>query len=174
MMPSVLCLSDQGGKVMECSEDVTGTLRVQEHGHQPLVFENHGIDSRYRGPLSVAPTMSARYGTGGLNTPLVSTFSQQRADRYLEDGTASTESARQHKNATDLVIQPEHSGGPAYFLIRRLHPTECERLQGYPDDWTNLPGASNSARYKALGNSICVPCVDYLMRGIALAPRAGV
>ena len=63
-MPSVLCLNDQGGSVMECSEDVSGTLRAQEHGHQPLVYENHGIDSRYTGPHKVAPTMSARYGTG--------------------------------------------------------------------------------------------------------------
>ena len=38
MMPSVLCLNDQGGSVMECSEDVAGTLRAQEHGHQPLVL----------------------------------------------------------------------------------------------------------------------------------------
>lgn len=70
-MPSVLCLNDQGGSVMECSLDITGTLRAQEHGHQPLVYENHGIDSRYTGPHKVAPTMSARYGTGGNNVPLV-------------------------------------------------------------------------------------------------------
>ena len=63
-MPSVLCLNDQGGSVMEYSENVAGTLRAQEHGHQPLVYENHGIDSRYTGPHKVAPTMSARYGTG--------------------------------------------------------------------------------------------------------------
>ena len=59
-MPSVLCLNDQGGSVMNCSENISGTLRAQEHGHQPLVYENHGIDSRYTGPHKVAPTMSAR------------------------------------------------------------------------------------------------------------------
>ena len=71
-MPSIFCINDQGGQIMECSEDVTGTLRAQEHGHQPLilrpaepkVYENHGIDGRYTGPHDVAPTMSARYGTG--------------------------------------------------------------------------------------------------------------
>jgi cytosine-specific methyltransferase len=63
-MPSILCLNDQGGSAIACSENVAGTLRAQEHGHQPLVFENHGIDARYTGPHSVAPTMSARYGTG--------------------------------------------------------------------------------------------------------------
>ena len=76
MVPSVLCLNDQGGSVMNCSENISGTLRAQEHGHQPLVYENHGIDSRYTGPHKVAPTMSARYGTGGSNVPLV----EQEAD----------------------------------------------------------------------------------------------
>ena len=172
MMPAVLCLNDQGGSIMNCSEDMTGTLRAQEHGHQPLIYENHGVDARYKGPLSVAPTMSARYGTGGLNTPLVSTFTQQRVDRYQENGIASTESARQHKSATDLVLQPE-SDGPACQLIRRLLPLEAERLQGYPDGWTDLPGASDSARFKALGNSVAIPCVEYLMQGIALVLRTG-
>ena len=71
-MPSVLCLNDQGGQIMACSENITGTLRAQERGHQPLVlrpadpqiYENHGVDSRYIGPHKVAPTISAAYGTG--------------------------------------------------------------------------------------------------------------
>ncbi len=119
MMPSVLCLNDQGGKVMTCSENRTGTLRAQEHGHQPLVlYESHGIDARYKGPLSVAPTLTARAGTGGLNTPLVSTFSRQRTDTYRENDVASTESARQYKSATDLVLQPDtgRDAEPAYLL----------------------------------------------------------
>ena len=70
-MPSVLCINDQGGQIMEISKGMTGTLRAQEHGHQPLVYENHGIDSRYRQMEEVAATMSARYGTGGNNVPLV-------------------------------------------------------------------------------------------------------
>ena len=47
--PCVLCLNDQGGSQMHLTEDRTGTLRAQEHGHQPLVFDNHGQDSRFRG-----------------------------------------------------------------------------------------------------------------------------
>ncbi len=176
MMPSVLCLNDQGGESMACSEDVAGTLRAQEHGHQPLVlYENHGVDARYRGPLSVAPTLSARAGTGGLNTPLVSTFGQQRTDAYRESDVASTESARQYKSATDLVLQPDKNGDdePEYLLIRRLLPHEAELLQGFPPGWTALPGASDSARFRALGNSVPIPCVEYLMQGIALVLRAG-
>ena len=51
-MPSILCLNDQGGRAIACSENVAGTLRAQEHGHQSLVFENHGIDARYTGPAA--------------------------------------------------------------------------------------------------------------------------
>mgnify|MGYP002606001364 FL=1 len=204
-MPSVLCLNDQGGSVMECSVNVTGTLRAQEHGHQPLVYENHGIDSRYTGPHRVAPTMSARYGTGGNNVPLVeqepvfcitgnaidrqpqnggngigyqediaytltatdhhAVFSRQRVDVFKDGEVVSTQSARQHKDATDLVLQ--RTGKPK--LIRRLTPLECERLQGFPDNWTAIPNASDSARYKALGNSVYWDKAIMLMMGTKMA-----
>ena len=221
-MPSILCINDQGGQIMECSENVTGTLRAQEHGHQPLVlrptgpkvYENHGIDGRYTGPHDVAPTMSARYGTGGNNIPLVqqeeviciagnaidrqpqnggngfgwqrdisytlttsdrhSVYARQRVDQFKDDEIASTESARQHKDATDLVCQPTSTwDADCRNLIRRLTPLECERLQGYPDGWTDVPGASDSARYKALGNSVAIPCVEYLMQRVAMVITLG-
>ena len=218
-MPSVLCLNDQGGQSMAYSENITGTLRAQERGHQPLVlnpadpllYENYGIDSRYTGPHKVAPTLSARMGTGGLNTSLVqqvpeeviciagnaidrqpqnggngfgwqrdisytlttsdrhSVYARQRVDQFRDDEIASTESARQHKDATDLVCQPPSTWDTdCRNLIRRLTPLECERLQGYPDGWTDVPGASDSARYKALGNSVAIPCVEYLMQRVAM------
>jgi len=203
----VYCLNDQGGQRMDCSFDQSGTLLAQT-SHAPVVYENHGIDSRYTGPHSVVPTMSARWGTGGNNTPLVSqpeticiagniidrepknggnglgcqselaytltatdkhaVFCRKRVDVFQRDEVASTQSARQSKDATDLVIQE----GPACLLIRRLVPRECELLQGYPPGWTDLPGASDSARYKALGNSVAIPCVKYILRGIALVLRS--
>ena len=168
MMPSILCLNDQGGQIMELSEDISGTLRAQEHGHQPLVFENHGVDSRYTGPHKVVPTLSARAGTGGNNLPLLSVelFERRRCDKFKTGGTASTQSSRQHKDATDLIYQ-DAEGWP--LLIRRLTPLECERLQGFPDGWTALPGAADSKRYKALGNSVAVPCVEFIMLGISIA-----
>ena len=208
-MPSIICLNDQGGSVMECSENVSGTLRAQEHGHQPLVYENHGIDSRYTGPHKVAPTMSARYGTGGNNIPLVeqnagaiciagnivdrqpenggnglgcqedlaytltaadrhAVYSRQRVDDFRRNDVVSTQSARQYKDATDLICQQTEAYA---YLIRRLTPLECERLQGFPDGWTDIPGASDSARYKALGNSVAIPCVEFIMSRIAAAMR---
>ena len=117
MVPSVLCLNDQGGSVMECSQDVTGTLRAQEHGHQPLVYENHGIDARYTGPHRVAPTMSARYGTGGNNVPLV----EQDTSVYCIVG-----------NAIDR--QPQNGGnGCGYQENIAYTLTATDHLSGHPD-----------------------------------------
>ena len=269
-----LVLNDQGGAMMSVTEGMAGTLRAQEHGHQPLVFdthgqdsrfqgpvktaqtvtaafgmgggnaplivgeqedeqpqplvfENHGIDSRYTGPHRVAPTLSARAGTGGNNLPLIAeaeeevpiicitgnaidrqpknggnglgidegvaftltatdrhaVFSRQRVDVFKPGDVVSTESARQHKDATDLVYQEtvgaltcDDRKGPnsqyvnqdklvvdGPLLIRRLTPLECERLQGFPDGWTAIENAADSARYKALGNSVAIPCVDFVI-----------
>lgn len=51
------------------------------------------------------------------------------------------------------------------YAVRRLTPTECERLQGFPDGWT--AGGVDTSRYKALGNSVAVPCVEYIIGNIA-------
>ena len=156
-MPSVLCLNDNGRRMMDCQREKTGTLRAQEHGHQPLVlFENHGVDGRYTGPHLVSPTLPTRMGTGGGNTPLVGTY-----------GIASA--ACRQKNPFDLVLNPAAEG----LYIRRLMPIECERLQGFPDGWTALPSASDSARYRALGNSIAVPCFVYIFQNLAWCQERG-
>ena len=96
-------------------------------------------------------------------------FSRQRVDIFKDGEVTSTQSARQHKDATDLVLQ----GTDHPRLIRRLTPLECERLQGFPDGWTDIPNVSDSSRYKALGNSVAIPCVDYVLQGIALVLRTG-
>ena len=202
-MPSVLCVNDQGGKRIDLSEDMSGTLRANEKGHQPLVYENHGIDARIRESGEISPTVTARYGTGGGNTPLIqesdvycivgnvidrqpenggngagyqqdlsytltamdrhAVYARQRVDEFKDDDIASTQSARQSKDTTDLVMEPDRQYAQ---LVRRLTPLECERLQGFLDDWTNIPGASDSARYRALGNSIPVPCVEFIMKSL--------
>ena len=203
-MPSVMCLHDQGGQRMDVCENMTGTLRASEKGHQPLVYENHGVDARIRESGEVSPTVTARYGTGGGNTPLVqepnevycivgniidrqpenggngcgyqenlaytittvdrhAVYARQRVDELKNDDIASTQSARQAKDATDLVVEPDWQYAQ---LIRRLTPWECELLQGFPLGWTDIPSASDSARYRALGNSVPVPCVEFIMKSL--------
>ena len=203
-MPSVMCLHDQGGQRMDVCENMTDTLRDSEEGHQPLVYENHGVDARIRESSEISPTVTARFGTGGGNTPLVqepnevycivgniidrqpenggngcgyqenlaytittvdrhAVYARQRVDEFRNDDIASTQSARQAKDATDLVVEPDRQYAQ---LIRRLTPWECELLQGFPLGWTDIPSASDSARYRALGNSVPVPCVEFIMKSL--------
>jgi len=92
-------------------------------------------------------------------------YARQRVDVFHDNDVASTESARQYKDATDLVCQQADSRR----LIRRLTPLECERLQGFPDGWTALSDASDSARYRALGNSVYWDKAIMLMVGTKMA-----
>ena len=93
-------------------------------------------------------------------------YSRQRVDDFRHNDVASTQSARQYKDATDLICQQAEA---CAHLIRRLTPLECERLQGFPDGWTDIPGASDSARYKALGNSVYWDKAIMLMMGTKMA-----
>ena len=93
-------------------------------------------------------------------------FSRQRVDAFRQNNVASTQSARQYKDATDLICQQAEAYA---YLIRRLTPLECERLQGFPDGWTDIPDASDSARYKALGNSVYWDKAIMLMVGTKMA-----
>ena len=126
-----------------------------------LLFENHGQDSRLTGPLDISPVVSRKFGTGGNNTPIVCTM--QGFGDYKETGAASSLQSRDYKDATDFAINDYH--------VRRLTPKECERLQGFPDGWTECghdgKSLSDSARYKALGNSVAIPCVEFILRGIS-------
>lgn len=211
-MPTVLCINDQSGERVDVTVDKTATLRAQMGNHQPLIFESHGMDARYRQMCGVAPAMSARCGTGGNNVPLVgeqvyclagntidrepenggngigyqenvaytltgfdrhAVFRRQRVDAFTTDEIACTQSARQSKDATDLILHTCELMGDKdlpILLIRRLTPLECERLQGFPDGWTDIPGASDSARYKALGNSVYLIMVVMRRTDVKTAP----
>lgn len=204
--PAVLCLNDQGGNVMGVSHDVSGTLRAQEHGHQPSILDmSHACDV-VRDCGEVAPSLQARMGTGGNQITL--TYQMQGFGDYREGDVASSCKQRDFKDSTDLVcsvdcrnfteggeingtLQAKESGGQSLNLnntvrqnmvVRRLTPLECERLQGFPDGWTDIgdwvktgkrgrkikvKGSADSPRYKALGNSIALPFWDFLAKRIS-------
>lgn len=204
--PAVMCLNDQGGNVMGVSHDVFGTLRAQEHGHQPSILDmSHACDV-IRDCGEVAPSLQARMGTGGNQIPL--TYQMQGFGDYREGDVASSCKQRDFKDSTDLVcsvdcrnfteggeingtLQAKESGGQSLNLnntvrqnmvVRRLTPLECERLQGFPDGWTDIgdwvktgkrgrkikvKGSADSPRYKALGNSIALPFWDFLAKRIS-------
>lgn len=65
------------------------------------------------------------------------------------------------------MFEPRDDG----YILRRLTPTECERLQGFPDGWTDIPWkgkehAPDTPRYKAMGNSMAVPVMRWIGRRI--------
>lgn len=218
-------LNDQGGNRMDVTHEVTCTLRAEAHhppvvmDDPPAVFENHSHDTRFTGPVEVAPTVSRQYGTGGNNQPFVvkpygisgfnsegmlspnphsgiyeaevartvdtsggnpacnqggiaivsgppvyalttGSYTQVSQDtaptllsRDYKDATVVSEpcygldyaSYNQGKNAQfkpciDEELAPTQvAKGPGAVLsgytVRRLTPTECARLQGFPDWW---------------------------------------
>ena len=172
-------------------DDVSFTLNTID---RPAVYaiENHPADSRCNiSDDGIVQTLSSRMGTGGGNVPMC--MSMQGFGDYRESEVSSPCKSRDFKDATDLVcavdcrngtenpgtngtLQAKSNGGMSLNLqntvrvqnlVRRLTPMECERLQGYPDGWTDIGEwvdskgkkheSSDSARYKSLGNSIALP-----------------
>lgn len=110
-----------------------------------------------------SPTLNAE--CGGNQVPL--TFQQNGFGDYKQADVASSCKQRDYKDSTDLCNQ--------YGIVRRLTPLECERLQGFPDGWTDIGAwtdekgklhkeSSDSARYKALGNSIALPPWKWVLK----------
>ena len=90
-----------------------------------------------------------------------------------EDGTGRgtpviafghTQSAPQASEKHTPTLRKEGGGAGVARAsqVRRLTPTECERLQGFPDGWTD--GQADSARYRQMGNAVAVPAVEWIMR----------
>lgn len=219
--PAVLCLNDQGGSMMGVSHDVSGTLRAQEHGHQPSILDmSHACDV-IQDCGEVAPSLQARMGTGGNQIPLTyqkttgtlspgahaGSYNGQDAyndmlvvsseispalrakanDPYRTDMAAYVASVdcRNFTEGGEIngTLQAKESEGQSLNLnntvrqnmvVRRLTPLECERLQGFPDHWTDLGEwtdskgkrhkDADSPRYKALGNSIALPPWKWLLK----------
>lgn len=96
-------------------------------------------------------------------------YAMQAIGLYKETETASALKQRDYKDATDLIIG---GGNDMETVVRRLTPLECERLQGFPDGWTDIGEwtdtkgkihkPSDSPRYKALGNSIALPFWEWM------------
>jgi DNA (cytosine-5)-methyltransferase 1 len=164
------------------------------------VYEMHAQDARVQNVGDVLPTMSATYGSGGGNIPVTYGIAENiinRQDHNGGNGIGSQEELQYTLNATGVhgictmsdVAGPldasyykgqgSRQGGEREFVgyemaVRRLTPTECERLQGFPDGYTQIPWRNKSAedcpdgpRYKALGNSWAVPVVAWIGERIA-------
>jgi len=122
--------------------------------------------------LDVPGTITAHAGTGGNNVPMLMCRADTQANSPEEPDMAPTLSAHASHDAPYIYRKAQtlqiRSGSQTLFdmadgsmTVRRLTPTECERIQGFPDGWTDIPykgreHPSDGARYKALGNSMAV------------------
>ena len=190
-----------GQQVNVRTDDKSQTLRAEAHGNVPAVVCKT-YDARGNGDGDTVSTITGDHEN--RVTDYTALLNMQGFGDYRETGIASACKSRDYKDATDLVVsgidarngaengdlcgtlQAKPNGGFSYNCIhpvrinksvRRLTPLECERLQGYPDGWTDIGewadskgkrhDSSDSARYKALGNSIALPFWHWLMRRIS-------
>lgn len=120
---------------------------------QPAVAfkPSHFTRGKDGAPADVTPPLSADADKGDQEAVVMAPTATLRGFGHGWQG--------QH-NSTNAVMQ----GTP-----RRLTPRECERLQGFPDDWTLIEGASDTPRYRCLGNAVAVPVVEWIIRRIVAA-----
>lgn len=172
-----------------------------------VALDYHPQDSRIRyADEDVSQTLSARMGTGGNNIPLVQetksvaflpNAGHRAGSMAVSEELSPTLTAHEGKSAS-YVFSGQNSAKAGLSLdadtsptlsatkqptlstrnlVRRLTPTECERLQGFQDGWTDVPyrgkeHAPDSPRYKALGNSMAVPVMRWIGRRIQQAEEA--
>ena len=112
----------------------------------------------------IVPTINARMGTGGNQVPVVQepVYSMGHDERSASFTPNKTDPLTASDYKQPVIVNTR-------YKVRRLTPTECERLQGLPDGYTLIDDkkCSDSARYKALGNGMAQPCPDFIMEGIA-------
>jgi len=108
----------------------------------------------------IVPTVISRYGTGGGNVPMVFPIDDAREIEKHQNGTGIGD-----ENAPAYTLDRQQVPGVVNeSVVRRLTPTECERLQGFPDGWTD--GQADSNRYKQMGNAVAVPVVSWIINSM--------
>lgn len=175
---------DLGPSLLSARQDAAVVYSVQATGFEgdiarTLTARNDGSHCADRGPNVVAiydvthvdevirpvecgktNTLNGRMGTGGNQVQVV----------MLPDVSAAV-TAKWAKGTGGPSGDECQNLVTAGYKVRRLTPTECERLQGLPDGWTDIPGATDTARYKALGSGMAQPCPDYVIERIMEAVK---
>ena len=152
-----------------------------------LSLENHPNDSRMGiDPQGKVQTLSGRMGTGGNNTPMAMVAyrktahpqnSEQPQNYEITDKADTLNIFDNTEGRTPILNVEDNQMEDNNYRVRRLTPTECERLQGFPDGWTDIGEwtdskgkvrqTTDSARYKALGNSIGLPPWKWVLKRIS-------
>ncbi len=152
-----------GYRESDTSGTLTTDLNSTIRGDTPLVVRTDKIafeENQHGGyrETEINGTLRAAGGSYGGGSETIVTEKSR-----IKENTPS-KSKRSIKDILKKAVQK------VVYIIRRLTPVECERLQGYPDDWTRYGADGNeiadTARYRAIGNSICVYCAERVYRGI--------
>jgi site-specific DNA-cytosine methylase len=123
-----------------------------------IIFHPHYHDgARVQG--ETMNTLTSRMGTGGNNVSMVATLMRMREGK---PGGGKGPLISEDKSLTIATSNDQTLLNKG--TVRRLTPVECERLQGFPDDWT--AGQSDSSRYKQMGNAVAVPVVEWVIGNI--------
>jgi DNA (cytosine-5)-methyltransferase 1 len=125
-------------------------------GFTMIAYENHPSDSRVKEMGETCQTVTSTWGMGGGNIPFVQNVvgfnTNARPDEmnFLEE-------------QSNTLTASQNSGLMQNMAVRRLTEVECERLQGFPDNYTNIKeNCPSGVRYKALGNSMAVPVMRWI------------
>jgi len=105
----------------------------------------------------VMPTLNA-FDNGDVRTTVIVFHPHYHDGVRVQGDTMNTLTSRMGTGGNNV------SGVATSTNVRRLTPVECERLQGFPDNWT--AGQSDSNRYKQMGNAVAVPVVEWIVQNI--------
>lgn len=192
-------------------QEVAATAREGVEGASAISIFDIGDRRRVADEnVGICPTLTTKMGTGGNNVPI--TISERgraipindKATRYRGggstrkgDGAGNGLGVGEEGDPCPTITTGDRHAVFYDYVVRRLTPLECERLMGFPDDWTGVEWvykkyigknptrkdilpmkvrkqrASDTARYKALGNSVAVPCVEWIMRRLVEAVGMG-
>jgi DNA (cytosine-5)-methyltransferase 1 len=183
---TMIVLMDQGGGIMNVLDDGTvGTLRRETHGHEPVIIQPIALAENTIGRQPLNGGNGDGFTVGGpmytLNATGVHGVATNHPVLSFKSGQSEMAGGIFLTEEFTPTLQAQNNGStatPAVFTnmaVRRLTPTECERLQGFPDNYTNIPWrkkeeSPDGPRYKALGNSMAVPVMHWIGKRIADAP----
>ena len=105
----------------------------------------------------VMPTLNA-FDNGDVRTTVIVFHPHYHDGARVQGDTMNTLTSRMGTGGNNVSMVAKETN------VRRLTPVECERLQGFPDDWT--AGQSDSHRYKQMGNAVAVPVVEWIVQNI--------
>lgn len=132
-----IILDDQGGQqISVCTDGKSPTLRAEAHGNAPYVINKKTLvyDTRGNGAGETVPTI-----TGDHNNRITD-YTALCCEAVVYDGANITSPLNK---TNPQAGDPCHTISPIRYIVRRLTPTECARLQGFPDWWGEIPKKDN-------------------------------